>query len=140
MSVNDTTSDVTTDWQREIRAREKDACKALVSADATLLDELMSDDFMVNSPLNLLNSKPRFLELVRAGRIRHLTYESEIEHMSRHGDVVVVMGRDTVTDPPEGKLSRRRFTNVWRREDGRWRFIARHAHIVPPDAAAGPPR
>jgi len=25
-----------------------------------------------------------------------------------------------------------RFTNIWRKEEGTWRMIARHAHVIPP--------
>jgi hypothetical protein len=40
------------------------------------------------------------------------------------------MGVDQVTDPPDGAVSRRRFTNAWRLDGGVWRTIARHAHVV----------
>jgi hypothetical protein len=100
------------------------------------LDELWSDDYAVNSPLQQVLQKERLLELLRTGRIRHTAFEVEIEHMSRHGDVVVVMGRDSVVDPPDGTRSRRRFTNIWRLEGGVWRSIARHAHVVSREAAA----
>jgi hypothetical protein len=87
------------------------------------------------TPLNLVLDKRRLLDFVRAGRIRHSSCEFEIEQMFRHGDVVVVMGRDIVVDPPEGRVSNRRFTSVWQREGGAWRSIARHAHVVPGEAA-----
>jgi hypothetical protein len=40
--------------------------------------------------------------MLEAGRIRHTSLRSEIEHMARHNDIVVVMGGDRVTDPPDG--------------------------------------
>jgi hypothetical protein len=73
--------------------------------------------------------------LLDSGRIRHASYEFEIEHLSRHGDVAVVTGRDRVIDPPDGVVSLRRFTNVWRLENGTWRGIARHAHVVSRETA-----
>jgi hypothetical protein len=42
----------------------------------------------------------------------------------------VVMGSDRVTMKPDSPVQRRRFTNVWRREDGRWRMFARQANPV----------
>ena len=86
--------------------------------------------FAVNSPLNFVNDKRRTLALLEAGRIRHTSLTSEIEHMACHGDVVVVMGRDRVTDPPDGTITHRRFTNLWRLDGGRWRCFARHANVV----------
>ena len=88
-------------WEREIRTHEEEARVA-----------------------------DQVLDLLHAGRIRHGTYECEIEHLSRHGDVVVVMGHDRVTDAPDGNVARRRYTNVWQLQDGRWRSIARHAQLV----------
>ncbi|TXH74876.1 MAG: hypothetical protein E6Q82_07755 [Thiobacillus sp.] len=55
--------------------------------------------------------------------------------MSRHGDTVVVMGRDSVVDPPDGTVSRRRYTNIWKLDGDVWRSIARHAHVVSREAA-----
>ena len=117
-------------WEQEIRAREEALRIAFLAADISALEELVADGYVVNSPLQQVLEKPRLLELLRSGRIRHSAFEVEIEHISRQGEVVVVMGRDSVVDPPDGARSRRRFTNIWRREAGVWRSIARHAHVV----------
>ena len=120
----------TATWERDIRTREEEARAAFLAADVQALEQLWADGYVVNSPLQQVLEKPRLLALLQSGRIRHSAYECEIEHMSRHGDVVVVMGRDRVADPPDGAVSRRRYTNVWQLENGRWRSIARHAHVV----------
>lgn len=83
-----------------------------------------------------MNDKPRTLALLEAGRIRHTSLTFEIEQMACHGDVVVVMGRDRVTDPPDGTISHRRFTNLWRLDGGTWRCFARHANVVAREPAA----
>lgn len=117
-------------WQQEIRAREEENGRAFLAADLPALDRLWTEDFLVNSPLNFVNDKPRTLALLEAGRIRHTSLTHDIEHMSRHGDVVVVMGSDRVTDPPDGMITHRRFTNLWRLEGGEWRCFARHANAI----------
>jgi ketosteroid isomerase-like protein len=117
-------------WQQDIRAREEENRIAFLAADLAALDRLWTDDLLVNSPVNLVNDKRRTLALLEAGRIRHLSLTFEIEHMACHGDVVVVMGRDRVTDPPDGTISHRRFTNLWRLDGGTWRCFARHANVV----------
>lgn len=122
--------ETSTAWEQEIRAREEALRIAFLAADTAALDEILADGYVVNSPLQRVLEKPQLLELLRAGRIRHSAFEVEIEHMSRHGEVVVVMGRDSVVDPPDGALTHRRFTNIWRLEAGIWRSIARHAHVV----------
>jgi ketosteroid isomerase-like protein len=130
MSTIAPTIDAAAEWQQDIRELEERARTAFLAADIPTLDAMWADAFVVNSPLNVINDKARVVELLRAGRIRHSTYDVEIEHMSRHGDVVVVMGHDTVDGPPDGTIARRRFTNVWQMQDGGWRSIARHAQVV----------
>ena len=117
-------------WQDEIRSLEAEAQDAFFRVDLPALERIFPDDFLVNSPLNFVNDKQQLLGAMRAGRIRHTSYQTEIEVMARYGDTVVVMGNDVVTDPPDAMISRRRYTNVWQWRDGRWQFIARHAQIV----------
>lgn len=130
-----TVVDTTPEWELDIRNREEEAYAAFLAADVQTLEQLWADDYAVNSPLQQVVEKRRLLELLQSGRIRHTTHKYEIEHIHRHGDVIVVMGRDRVTDPPDGMISHRRFTNVWQLEGGTWRSIARHAHVVSQEAA-----
>jgi ketosteroid isomerase-like protein len=122
-------------WEQDILAREEENRVAFLNADVTTLERLWTDDFLVNSPLNFINDKPRTLALLQAGRIRHTSLTSEIERMTRHGDVVVVMGSDRVTDPPDDLITQRRFTNLWRLEGGAWRCFARHANAIRRESA-----
>jgi len=121
------------EWEREIRRLEEEARLAFLHADTATLTRLWDERFTVNSPLERINDKHQVLALLEAGRIRHDTYECDIEHISRYGDVVIVMGHDRVTGPPAGS-ARRRYTNVWQLQDGRWRSIARHAQLTSVDA------
>jgi ketosteroid isomerase-like protein len=117
-------------WEQDILAREEENRAAFLAADVAVLERLWTDDFLVNSPLNLVNDKPRTLALLQAGRIRHTSMAFEVDRMSRYGDVVVVMGQDEVTDAPGDFTTRRRFTNLWRRDRDGWRCFARHANVV----------
>lgn len=123
-------------WQEDVLAREEENRVAFLAGDVAGLDRLWTEDFLVNSPLNLVNDKPRTLALLEAGRIRHTSLTSNIEQMTCHGDVVVVMGSDRVTDGPDGTISHRRFTNLWRLDGGAWRCFARHANVVAREPAA----
>ncbi len=116
-------------WESDIRRVEEEARVAFLNGDVASLNRLWADEYIVNSPLERLNDKTQVLALLQAGRIRHDTYECEIEHISRHGDVVIVMGQDRVTGPPAGP-ARRRYTNVWQLQNGQWRSIARHAQLL----------
>ena len=117
-------------WDAQIRAREEALRVAFLNADMRALGDLISDDYIVNSPQHKVVAKALLLQLLETGRLRHLSYESRIETMQRHGDTVVVMGGDRVVDGPDRVCTTRRFTNLWQLEDGRWRATARHAHVV----------
>jgi len=121
-----------TDWEQEIRTLEEQGRVAFLAGDTSTLDRLMDDRLLVNSPLNIVNDKAKVLDLLGKGLIRHTRDDVEIEHIARYGDVVVVMGRDTVDGPPNNALTHRRFTNIWQLQDGAWRMIARHAQVIAP--------
>jgi ketosteroid isomerase-like protein len=124
-----------TDWKAEISALEHAANDAFIARDLARLDQLFSDDLVVNSPINAVNDKRKILDLLGRGVIGHVSSTIEHELIRRDGDLVVVMGADAVQNDHAEPILRRRFTNVWRREGDRWRLYLRHANIV----AAAPP-
>ena len=130
--------DAPSSWDVEIRAREEALRVAFLHADMRALDELIADDYIVNSPSHKVVAKPLLLQSLESGRLRHLSFDSRIETMQRHGDSVVVMGGDRVVDGPDRVSSTRRFTNLWQLTDGRWRATARHVHVVTREGAGAP--
>jgi hypothetical protein len=81
---------------------------------------------------------------MRSGAIASDRSERAIERLTITGAVGVVMGNETITATP-GSISGqmfasspliRRFTNVYVWEDARWRLLARHANVVPPQSTA----
>jgi ketosteroid isomerase-like protein len=127
---------MSTTWEQDVMAREEQNRAAFLAVDLAALDRLWTDDFSVNSPHNVVGDKRRTLALLESGRIRHTSVTAEIEHLASHGEVAVVMGREQVLDRPEGTIVHRRFTNLWRLEDGSWRCFARHANVVPREPVA----
>jgi ketosteroid isomerase-like protein len=125
-------------WDVEIRAREEALRAAFLDADLRALDELIADDCIVNSPLHKVVTKALLLQSLETGRLRHLSFDSRIETMRRHGDTVVVMGGERVVEGPGRVCSTRRFTNLWQLADGRWRAAARHVHVVAREGADEP--
>jgi uncharacterized protein (TIGR02246 family) len=123
-------------WEQEVRAAEQRHRAAFLAGDVAALEAMFSADFVVNSPLNVTVSKERLLEMVRQGMLSISSFEQNIEQVRRFGDVVVVMGGDTIVyaapSPNAGQTHRRRFTDLWRQEGSRWRFVARQANIICP--------
>jgi ketosteroid isomerase-like protein len=122
--------DTAPDWQREIDTLEAEANRAFLERDLPRLEQLFSDDLVVNSPINRVNDKRTVLDLLGRGIIGHVSSVLRHELMRRDGDLVIVMGADTVRNTPDEPTIDRRFTNVWRREDDRWRLYIRQATVI----------
>lgn len=119
------------DWKTEIAALEAEGARAFLARDIARLDQLWSDDLLVNSPLNRVSPKRQVLDMLQKGVIVHHALEQRPEIMRRDGDLVIVMGFDFVQDTPESPVQRRRITNVWRQESGAWRLYIRQATFAP---------
>jgi len=117
-------------WQREISELEAEHCRAFVAHDFEVLERLWSSDLLVNSPINRVHDKKRVLELLQAGVISHTSLECQAEAMMQQGGFVVVMGNEVLTNSPGGVQIRRRYTNIWGKEGGSWRLVARHANVI----------
>jgi len=118
------------EWQAEITSLEDEANQAFLDRDIGRLEELFSDELVVNSPINLINDKKKILQLLEDRAIGHVSSTIRHEFMRRDGDLVIVMGSDAVQNSPTERVLRRRFTNVWRREGDRWRLYVRHANVI----------
>ena len=112
--------------EHEIRRLDDEARAAVLRGDAAALEDLLAEDYLVNNPLGQVLDKRQLLDAIRSGRIRHASYERQIEALRVHEDTAVVMGRETVVDG--GPVIQRRYTEVWLRTDGCWRAVARHAN------------
>jgi hypothetical protein len=96
---------------------------------------LWSDEFVVTNPLNKFVNKSQVLGMVQSGFLVITSYDRHIDYVRIDGDFAIVAGAETVTwggkMPNAGKTQQLRFTAVWRKQQGLWQEIARHANIVP---------
>jgi ketosteroid isomerase-like protein len=124
-------SETGVDLVQEMTAVEEEHRRAYLARDIAQLEALWADELIVNSPINRVLPKRRVLELLRAGTIAHVEFDADLETIERRGELAIVMGAERVVDSPGGPVIRRRFTDVWCRESGAWRLIARHANVIP---------
>jgi ketosteroid isomerase-like protein len=107
---------------------------AVLAQDAEGFAALLASDLVVNSPRNAISLGEQTLGGFRAGTINYSAYERKIEFAGVRGDGVVVMGEEIVKPignaPHAGKTVRRRFTDIWRKEDGAWKLSVRQATII----------
>lgn len=122
--------------KEQIRALDLAHAEAIFKGDRAKLEELLPDDHTVNHPTNrIVQEKSELLNLIGNGVIRYTSFERRPEKFLFYKDLVVVMGDETVIPAPgapnEGVILRRRYTNAWMLQDGKWRLAFRHANNVP---------
>lgn len=118
-----------------IRAVEAKMAAGVLHRDLEVLRQLWAEDFMVNAPRNVVvPTRAAVLEVFRKGIPNYSVFDTDIEEIRLRDGVATVMGRETVKPvgeaPYAGKTVQRRYTHVWRMQDGRWHLFVRHAHIV----------
>lgn len=121
-----------------INALEQKGVKGILASDSNMLKPLWAPEFMVNTPRNnIAENRSAVFKIQQAGMIDYRSYEKEIEKMQIHDNIVVTMGSETYVpnvDLPggvkAGETVKRRFTNVWMKQNGQWLQIARHASII----------
>jgi len=107
--------------------------EALIRDDQAAFRDGLSADLVVNNPQNAISMPGDTARLQAEGRIRYDSYLRSIEYAGRLGDLVLLMGEERVVrrGAPAQEIEVRRFTDVWRLEDGKWRLAARQATKVP---------
>ncbi len=107
---------------------------ALLTDDRPAFAAALASDFSVNTPENRVAPRAGVVARNAQGQIAYARYERTIDYAGLRGDMVVLMGEERVTpkgaSPDAGKRVTRRFTDLWRQEDGRWRLTARQATIL----------
>jgi ketosteroid isomerase-like protein len=126
----------------EARVRSLDAEERLAALrrDVPALERLWSEQITVNAPTNqVVVGRQAVLDaFVHSQVINFSRFERTIEFVRTDGGFVFIMGLEMVTpitDAPNaglvaGRTVHRRFTNVWKNEDGTWRLFARHANVI----------
>jgi hypothetical protein len=120
---------------QEVLALRRQGIEAMTTTGPTATSERYSSTFVANTPSNSVVPGTRLLEMFASGAIRYDEVTQTIEYAGSHGpDIVVIMGEEVVV-PGEGAADAgrrivRRFTDVFRRENGEWRHDLRHANVI----------
>ena len=120
-----------------IRQQEQAVVKAILENDTVSLKALWAPEFLVNNPRNTISpNRVAVLETQKAGMINYSRFEREIESIQVRRKMVITMGQEIFVsrnDIPGAKANqpvKRRFTNIWIKQKGRWWQVARHASII----------
>jgi hypothetical protein len=126
--------------ESNLRAADAEQMRIIVQEDAKAQSEFMHPNYMLNGPANAVKRKPELVAMLARGDIGSERFLRNVEGVAVTGNVGIVMGNEVVTPTATSNLGRlhpgrtlkRRYTNVFIWEDGRWRFLARQASIVEP--------
>lgn len=132
-------TDPPSDVVRQVLELDELLRSALHERDLETLERYYAAGFTLNGPAGRIQSREETLERLRESSMQQTDVERVIEAAFSVGEVVVIMGRESLVwegtgSELDGKRTARRFTNVWHRIDGEWRYVARQATTVPLDA------
>jgi hypothetical protein len=108
---------------------------ALVAVPAQPMAPFLAPEVRVNAPRNIVSDHDGIVALQAADGVRYARFVRVIEHAAiRPTGECLLMGSETV-DPTgkarlSGKRTVRRFTDLWRREGGRWLMTVRQASVI----------
>jgi ketosteroid isomerase-like protein len=123
------------DTESEIRKLEQMEVQAVLKKDTVTLLKLWDKDYVVNAPDNKINFAGKTtLDRPVLKRAR-TSFTRNIEEIIIRGNTVFSMGSETVVtgnDSNAQQILKRRYTNIWMKQDGFWKLVARHANVVCP--------
>jgi ketosteroid isomerase-like protein len=126
--------------EARVRALDDQERLAALQRDVPALERFWSEELTVNAPNSrVVAGRQAVMEtFVQSQIINFSRFDRTIEFIRADGRFVFIMGLETVTpmnDAPSaglvaGRTIRRRFTNIWKNENGEWRLFARHANVI----------
>jgi hypothetical protein len=127
---------------RSVLAMQEQMHEYAIAGDGVSFGELISPDFVASDPSNTIRHRDELVAFVSSGRLKYESIETSIDYAQQIGDdLVVVMGTESTLQgavPVEGDLEEvaltktlnRRFTNVFRKEQGSWRLLIKQSTII----------
>lgn len=118
-----------------VLAQRRAGLEAMMAGTMSAESERYSSTFVANTPNGGVVTGEAMLRLFSTGGIRYTHVEQRIDYAGSHGpDMVVIMGEEIVVPgggaANAGQRVWRRFTDVFRRENGEWRHDLRHANVI----------
>ncbi len=120
---------------QEVLKLRRAAILAMTTTGATAESERYSSTFVANTPGNAVVKGEQMRRAFASGSVSYAAVEMKLDYAGSHGPaMVVLMGEEVVVPGPTardaGKRIHRRFTDVFRKEDGEWRHDVRHSNVI----------
>ena len=118
--------------EKEILSLETLKNDAMQKADAKVLEQIYSDSLIfVNARGQVLTKKDRVKEF-ESGSVKYVSFRQGDYHFHIYRNTAVVTGIACSLVDYHGRINQtpRRFTSVYVKLEGRWRFVAHQATLV----------
>jgi len=128
------------DLEASLRAADAQQLQAIMTRDDKAMATMAHANLRINAPTGRILKREELLSMMASGEIATERFERTPESVTITGNLGVVMGGEIVVPTATstsgqmfgaGKTLQRRYTNVYLLEQGAWKFIARHANVVP---------
>lgn len=123
--------------EKEILSIETLKNDAMQKGDTHILEQIYADDLIfVNARGHLLTKLDRVKEF-KSGNVKYVSFLQGDYQFHIYGDTVVVTGYACSVVDYHGAINRipRRFTSIYVKLNGRWRFVAHQATLVSDEEA-----
>jgi ketosteroid isomerase-like protein len=109
----------------DVDAVEKRFAEALAKSDVGLLEQVVSDDWIIIGPEGRIITRAAFLDVVRSGVLTHSTMESDEGRTRIYGDTAIVTARVVTSGAYRGQAftTTERATDVFVRDHGSWKCV-----------------
>jgi hypothetical protein len=124
--------------ESSLRAADAEQMRIIVDGDAEAQNAFMHQNYILNGPSNRVMRKTVLVDMLANGKMASDHFERVIEGTAITGNIGIVMGSEIVQPRAGSELVekfgsgplKRRFTNVFIFENGRWYFLARQASVI----------
>lgn len=120
--------------QEDLRRLDDEQARLVQAGDEAGMAALLHPDYVAHAPNGRLYGYEQTLALIRSGALARERFERTQERVTVSGTTGIVTGVDRLeVAPPLAQRGERtrRYTNVYVRENGAWKLIARHFHLLP---------
>lgn len=120
---------------QEVLEIRRQAIVAMTTTGPTPESERYSSTFVANTPGSAVVNGAQMQAAFASGNVRYAEVEMKLDYAGAHGpDMVVLMGEEIVVPGAgarnAGERIRRRFTDIFRKENGEWRHDVRHSAVI----------
>lgn len=118
----------------ELLTIEADRLRSTVAGDFAALDFRLAEDLSYCHSTGKCETKSEYLGNLRSGSTRYRKLELVRARVRRYGDIAILNGQVRVDAEMAGNQlngMQLAYTDVYRRERGRWRLVAWHSSRMP---------